>query len=212
MYYGDSRHAVGVGTMKVIGLTGGIGSGKTVLARFLSELGAAVIDADRVGHELLEKSGETRRELVAAFGEGILTPQGEIDRRKLADLVFTDGAALAKLNRIMHPRIYRLVHEQIERYRQQGMVVVVEAPLLVEAGWTAMVDQVWVTVAPEFTVLKRLKGRGGLSEREIRARIRAQARNRVRLKYAQVVINTECSLGELKARAKKLWRELVAVT
>ena len=199
--------------MKVIGLTGGIGSGKTQLARFLSELGAAVIDADRVGHEVLEESREVRRELVAAFGQEILTPEGEIDRKKLADLVFADGAALARLNQIMHPRIYRMVRNRLEEYRRQGTaVVVVEAPLLIEAGWTAMMDQVWVTVTPESTVLKRLKGRGGLSEREIRARIHAQMRDKARLKYAHVVINTGCSLDELKARAGKLWQELAAET
>ena len=199
--------------MKVIGLTGGIGSGKTQLARFLSELGAVVIDADRVGHEALKKGTETWRELVAAFGKEILAPEGEIDRKKLAALVFAGGAALTRLNRIMHPRIYRMVQDRLEEYRQRGTdVVVVEAPLLLEAGWAAMVDQVWVTVAPEFTVLKRLKGRGGLSEREIRARIRAQMRDKARLKYAHVVINTECSLDELKARAGKLWQELAAET
>ena len=201
--------------MKVIGLTGGIGSGKTTLARFLSELGAVVIDADLIGHEVLEKSREARRELVDAFGEEILTPEGEIDRKKLAALVFADGAALTRLNLIMHPRIYRMVKDRLEEHRRQGIaVVVIEAPLLLEAGWISMVeiDRVWVTVAPEFTVLKRLKGRGGLSEREIRARIRAQMRDRDRLKHAHVIINTECSLDELKARAEKLWQELAAET
>ena len=149
--------------MKVIGLTGGIGSGKTTLSRFLSELGAVVIDADLIGHEVLEKSREAWRELVDAFGEEILTPEGEIDRKKLAALVFADGDALTRLNRIMHPRIYRMLKDRLEEYRRQGTaVVVVEAPLLLEAGWISMIDRVWVTVAPEFTVLKRLKGRGGL--------------------------------------------------
>ena len=213
MYYGDNRHALGVTIMKVIGLTGGIGSGKTTLSRFLSELGAVVIDADLIGHEVLEKSREAWRELVDAFGEEILTPEGEIDRKKLAALVFADGDALTRLNRIMHPRIYRMLKDRLEEYRRQGTaVVVVEAPLLLEAGWISMIDRVWVTVAPEFTVLRRLKGRGGLSEREIRARIRAQMRDRDRLKHAHVIINTECSLDELKVRAGKLWQELVAET
>ncbi len=197
--------------MKVIGLTGGIGSGKSTVSQFLAELGAVILDADRVGHEALKPGTEVCREVVAAFGRQILTPGGNIDRAKLGGIVFDNPESLSQLNRIMHPRMYDMVKARLEEYRRQGAgVVVLEAPLLVEAGWTSLVDEVWVTVASEATVLRRLKRRTGLSESESLARIRSQLSLEERIKHADVVINTDCSLDELKARVGELWRELDA--
>ena len=193
--------------MKVIGLTGGIGSGKSTVSQFLAELGAVILDADRVGHEALKPDTEVWREVVAAFGRQILTPNGNIDRAKLGDIVFGKPEALSRLSQIMHPRMYDMVKAQLEEYRRQGVaVVVLEAPLLIEAGWTSLVDEVWVTVASESTVLRRLKERMGLSESESLARIRSQLSSEARKDYADVVINTDCSLDELKARVGELWR------
>jgi len=146
---------------------------------------------------------------VAAFGNQIVTPDGEIDREKLGTIVFSNPEALARLNRIMHPRMRDMVKTRLQEYRRQGeSVVVLEVPLLLEAGWTSLVDEVWVTTAPEATVLKRLKERTGLSENESMARLRSQLSNEERLKHADVVIDTDCSLGELKAKVKELWQEL----
>jgi len=195
--------------MKVIGLTGGIGSGKSTVSRFLKELGAVIIDADKVGHEAFKPDTEAWREVGAAFGRQILTPSGEIDRNKLGEIVFANPEALARLNEIMHPRIYAWVKALIEGYRQMGVeVVVLEAPLLREAGWTSSVDEVWVTVAPESTVLRRLKKKLGLSESESLARIRSQLPSKERIKQADVVIDTDCSLDELKAKVEELWYKL----
>ncbi|HEY82942.1 MAG TPA: dephospho-CoA kinase [Dehalococcoidia bacterium] len=195
--------------MKVIGLTGGIGSGKSTVSRFLAELGAKVINADKIGHKLFQPDTEAWREVVVAFGRGILATDGSIDRKKLGAIVFADPEALAKLNRIMHPRIREAVQAQLERYRSQGVAVaVVEAPLLVEAEWTSLVDEVWVTTASEATILKRLKKRAGLSEPESRARIRSQLASEERIKQADVVIDTDCSLDELKAKVRELWQRL----
>lgn len=195
--------------MKVIGLTGGIGSGKSTVSRFLAELGAVIIDADRVGHEALGTSDEVRRELLATFGWQIMTPKGEVDRKKLGEIVFDDPESLARLNQIMHPRMYNMVKAGLEEYRRRG-VVVLEAPLLIEADWTSLVDEVWVTVADESTVLKRVKEKFGLSERECLARIRCQLPSEERAKHADVVIDTDCSLDELKAKVKELWQRLHA--
>ena len=193
--------------MKVIGLTGGMGSGKSTVSQFLKELGAVIIDADKVGHEAFEPDTEAWREVVAAFGRQILTPNGEIDRNRLGEIVFANPQALARLNKIVHPRIYTRVKAQIEGYRQQGVeVVVLEAPLLLEAGWTSSVDEIWVTIAPESTVLKRLKKKLGLSEPQSLARLRSQLSSEERVKQADVTINTDCSLGELKAKVKELWQ------
>jgi len=193
--------------MKVIGLSGGIGSGKSTVSQFLAELGAVILDADRVGHEALKPDTEVWRELVAAFGQQILTPDGNIDRAKLGDIVFGNPESLSQLNQIMHPRMYGTVKAQLEEYRRQGVdVVVLEAPLLIEAGWTSLVDEIWVTVASEATVLRRLKERMGLSESESLARIHSQLSSDERIGQANVVINTDCSLDELRARVGELWR------
>jgi len=194
--------------MKVIGLTGGIASGKSTVSRFLGELGAVVIDADRIGHEVLRSDSEVKRELVAAFGQQILTPGGSVSRRGLGKLAFGSPEALARLNQIMHPRIAARAKARLERYRRDGVKVVVEAALLLEAGWASLVDEVWVTVAAEATVLKRLKGRAGLSEPESRARLRAQLSVAEMVRQADVVIDTDCRLDELRARVVGLWEEL----
>ena len=192
--------------MKVIGLTGGIGSGKSTVSRFLAELGAVILNADEVGHEAFKPDTEIWRQVVAAFGRQIVTPDGNIDRKKLGKIVFGNPESLSLLNQIMHPRMYDMVKAQLAEYRQQETrVVVLEAPLLLEAGWTPLVDEVWVTTAPESTVLKRLEEQTGLSRAESLARIRSQLSSAERVRHADVVINTDCDLDELKARVKELW-------
>jgi len=197
--------------MKVIGLTGGISSGKSTVSQFLAELGAVIIDADKVGHEVFKPDSEAWREVVAAFGKQIITTNGAIDREKLGEIVFSNSEARARLNQIMHPRMYDSVKTRLDEYRRQGAgIVVLEAPLLLEAGWTSLVDEVWVATASEATVLKRLRERTGLSEKESLARIRSQLPTEKRVKHADVVINTDCGLEELKAKVKELWKELQA--
>jgi len=193
--------------MKVIGLTGGIGSGKSTVSRFLAELGAVILNADEVGHEAFKPDTEIWREVVAAFGRQIVNPDGNIDRKKLGEIVFGNAESLSRLNQIMHPRMYALVKAQLEEYRRQGTrVVVLEAPLLLEAGWTPLVDEVWVTTAPEATVLKRLEERSGMSQAESLTRIHSQLPSAERVRQADVVINTDCDLDELKAKVKELWQ------
>ncbi|HUV56445.1 MAG TPA: dephospho-CoA kinase [Dehalococcoidales bacterium] len=195
--------------MKIIGLTGGIGSGKSTVSHMLAELGATVLDADEIGHAALKPDTEVRHKVVAAFGRQILTAKGNIDRNKLGKIVFDDAESLSRLNRIMHPRMYDMAKAQLEKYREQGVgVVVLEAPLLIEANWTSLVDEVWVTVAPEPIVLKRLQERTGLSTPESLARIHSQMSNEERLKHADLIIDTDCNFDELRARVEKLWRRL----
>ena len=195
--------------MKIIGLTGGISSGKSTVSRFLAELGAVIINADEIGHEAFKPDTELWQAVVSAFGKQIIASDGAIDREKLGAIVFGNPEALARLNRIMHRRMRDMVKTQLEEYQRQGVsVAVLEAPLLLEAGWTSLVDEVWVATAPKATVLKRLKERTGLSESESLARLRSQLPAKERLKHADVVIDTDCSLSELKARVKQLWQEL----
>jgi dephospho-CoA kinase len=195
--------------MKVIGLTGGIGSGKSTVSQFLAELGAVILNADEIGHEAFKPDTEIWRQVVAAFGRQIVTPDGNIDRKKLGNMVFDNAESLSRLNQIMHPWMYDMVKAQLEEYRQQGLrVAVLEAPLLLEAGWTPLVDEVWVTTAPEATVLKRLEERNGMSQAESLTRIRSQLSSAERVRQADVVINTDCDLDELRSRVKKLWQRL----
>jgi len=195
--------------MKVIGLTGGIGSGKSTVSQFLAELGVVILNADEVGHKAFKPDTEIWHKVVAAFGRQIVTPDGNIDRKKLGNIVFGNPESRARLNQIMHPRMYAQVKAQLEEYRRQGTrVVVLEAPLLLEAGWASLVDEVWVTTASEATVLKRLEERSGMSQAESLTRIRSQMASEERVKYADVVINTDCSLDELKSRVKELGQKL----
>ena len=192
--------------MKVIGLTGGIGSGKSTVSRFLAELGAIIVDADRVGHDTFKPGTELWREVVAAFGQQIVTPSGGIDRKKLGEIVFGSAESLSRLNQMMHPRMCDMVKARLEGYQRQGVeVVAIEVPLLIEADWTSLVDEVWVTTTSEATVLKRLQERAGLSKEETLTRIRSQLSSEERIKRADVVINTDCSLDEVKTRVKGLW-------
>ena len=196
---------------KIIGLTGVIGSGKSTVARLLSEFGAVVIDADKLGHEAFQPGTEAWREVIAAFGRQVLSPSGEIDRNKLGDIVFNDTEALGKLNRIMHPRIYEMVSTLIDEYHRQNVaVVVLEVPLLIEANWTSLVDEVWVTIAPRPKILERIRNQRGLNHKETMVRIHSQLPVKEILKHANAVINNERGLEELKNRVNELWAGLVS--
>ena len=198
--------------MLVIGLTGSIGTGKSEAARQLEALGASVISADQVGHEAYTPNTEAWEQVVAAFGDGILQEDGEIDRRKLGAIVFPDAAQLTKLNQIMHPRMARMVADKIEVLRSQGVdVVVVEAALLFEAGWDSLVEEVWVTDSPEQMVIERLKRRNGLSEEEARKRISSQMDRAERLEKSDFVIDNSGDMAGLESAIKELWDRRVAV-
>jgi len=195
--------------MIVIGLTGGIGSGKSTVGAMLKDLGAAFIDADKVGHRLLQEDHDLKWAIVATFGEGILDVNEAIDRRKLARIVFCSAEALSKLNAITHPAISQAVSEEVAQFRSEGFkVAVVEAALLVEAGWTKQADVIWLTVAPPDVVFKRLVEKMGYSEAEATARIACQTSNEERRRYASEVIDTDVPLDELRHRVLKLWQGL----
>ncbi|UCB43925.1 MAG: dephospho-CoA kinase [Dehalococcoidales bacterium] len=195
--------------MKVIGLTGGIGSGKSTVSQVLAELGAMVIDADTVGHQAYQPGTETWKDVVAAFGQEVVAADGSIDRKKLGAIVFGEAGALERLNRIVHPRMYDMMAEQIEEYRRQEVkVVVLDAAILIEANWTPLVDEVWLTVASEPIVVQRARERTGLPEEQIRSRIRSQLSNEERMKHSSVVINNDGSLDQLRTKVMELWEGL----
>ena len=192
--------------MLVIGLTGGIGTGKSEAARQLEKLGALIISADQVGHEAYTVNTEAWEQVVATFGNGILQDDKEIDRRKLGGIVFSDPSQLKKLNQIMHPRMARIVSDKIEAFRGQGVdTVVVEAALLFEAGWDSLVEEVWVTDASEEIIIGRLRERNGLSEEEAKKRINSQMDRMERIGRSDFVINNSGDMAELGTTIKELW-------
>jgi dephospho-CoA kinase len=196
--------------MKVIGLTGGIGSGKSTVAGYLEELGAVIMNLDKVGHDVIKSGSQTFNKIVDKFGEDILDSRGEIDRARLAKIVFKDPEALARLNSIVHTAIDEAINEKIAEYcRQKVKVMVLEAAAMLEAGKARQADEIWVTTAPEATVLHRLRERSGYSEEETKARIHSQLSDEERIRRADVVIDTDGTLEAVKARVEAEWRRLM---
>ncbi|MYD51038.1 MAG: dephospho-CoA kinase [Dehalococcoidia bacterium] len=196
-----------------MGLTGGIGTGKSEVSRLLNELGAEIIEADKVAHEAYEPGTPGWREVVEAFGEGVLDADGRIDRKTLGGIVFGDEEARERLNGIIHPIVRRLLEERIAKLElEETSVAVIEVPLLVEAikqqsRWTRMLDEIWVVTAPEDDVVARVRARSGLDEKAIRARIGSQATERERIEFADAVIDNGGSLEGLRREVTNLWRE-----
>lgn len=193
--------------LKTIGLTGGIGSGKSEVARLLGELGAEVINADLVGHEVYAPHTEGWQAIIDAFGEDILNDQEEVDRRKLGGIVFSDPDKLTLLNSIMWPRIWDKIEERLNNMRQKGTeIAVVEAAILIEGGWAPRVDEVWATESDESDVVERVKIRNNATEEQTKARIAAQMSNQERAEYANVIIRNDSSLNELSQKVSDLWQ------
>lgn len=196
--------------MKIIGLTGGIGSGKSTVARLMAELGAEVVDLDKVGNQALKKGKTAYKKVLNEFGKTILDKDDEIDRSKLGKIVFNDPKALKRLNNIVHPEIDKAVAEKTKDYRRHSIkVLVLEAAAMLEARKAWQVDEIWATITPENEALKRLKKRSGFNEAEARARIHSQMTNQERIKRAGVVINNDGTLNELKAHVKAEWDKLL---
>ncbi len=201
---------------RVIGLTGGIGCGKSLVAGLLGERGAAVIDADTVAHEVYLRGSAGWHAVVAAFGNEVLDADGTISRPRLGRIVFSADAARRTLNGIVHPRVRGLLADRIAGAQRAGAaVVVVEVPLLVEAimadgGWTRIYDEIWVVTAPQRQVIDRVLARGGMDEAHIRAVIEAQASPEQRLRYADVVIDNSAGIDCLRERVAELWGERLA--
>ncbi len=194
---------------KIIGLTGGIGSGKSTVARLLHKFGAAVIDTDKLAHDVYKLGTIAWKEIVDAFGKQVLTPDGGINREVLGGIVFNDKAALNRLNTITHPRIQEKVQQLIKKYRKQhAPVVIIEAPLLIEVGWHRLVDEVWVTTAPKAKVTERLKKQRSLSEKEIASRAQARLSKAQLVKHADVVIRNDGSRKQLKKQVAEQWTRL----
>jgi len=196
--------------MLVIGLTGSIGTGKSVAADYLARLGGSVIDADQVGHEAYTPQSDAWHKVVGAFGDEILEPNKEINRNKLGAIVFSNPDQLARLNQIMHPMMACMVENKIKDLRGEGAeVVVLEAALLFEAGWDSLVQEVWVIDSPEELVIQRLSDRNGFTQQEIRKRISSQMDRSERLSRADCVINNSGDIPQMESAIDDLWNSRV---
>jgi dephospho-CoA kinase len=192
----------------LVGLTGGIASGKSSVSAMLAERGAEIVDADLIARQVVMPGERAWHRILDHFGRDVLAEDGQVDRKKLADLVFADQAKLTVLNEITHPDIFARVAERLEHNRDREVVVVLDAALLIETGLADRVDVVVVVDAgDEEEQVRRLTAKG-FDERDARARIAAQLPAEARLARADLVIRNVGTLEELTARVDEVWREL----
>ncbi|MFF6814627.1 dephospho-CoA kinase [Streptomyces sp. NPDC012403] len=194
--------------MLKVGLTGGIGAGKSEVSRLLVECGAVLIDADRIAREVVEPGTPGLAAVVDAFGPEVLTADGRLDRPKLGSIVFADPERLAVLNSIVHPLVGARSRE-LEGAAAEDAVVVHDVPLLTENGLAPLYDLVIVVDASPETQLDRLVGRRGMTAEDARARMAAQATREQRREIADIVIDNDVPLDELEQRVKDVWAGLV---
>ena len=196
--------------MLLVGLTGGIGSGKSTVARLLEKRGAVVFDADLLAREAVEPGTPGHGAVIDRFGADVLAPGGELDREALASIVFADPAARRDLEQIVHPEVRRLFAEGTGAYRDTDRVVVFSAPLLVESGMHTAFEILVVVSATVATQIERLMRQRGMSEASIRARIEAQAPLEDKAAVADFLVDNEGTLDELESQVERLWTDLSA--
>ena len=199
------------GTIPVLGLIGEIGAGKSRAAERLARLGAAVIDADAVGHAVLRRRA-VRDELAARFGAGILDPSGPIDRRALGAIVFADPEARRDLEAIVHPRMRRLFERAIDRAARRGeaKAVVLDAAILLEAGWDVLCDRIIFVAAPRDQRLARLAEQRGWTETVLQARERAQWPSDRKRARADAIVANDAGIDRLAEQIAQLWPRLLS--
>jgi dephospho-CoA kinase len=193
--------------MLLVGLTGGIASGKSTVSAMLAERGAEVIDADHIARQVVMPGTHAWYKIRDHFGPGVLFPDGAIDRQALADIVFSDPAKLTVLNEITHPEIFARIADRLEALHDQDVVVILDAALLIEAGFADGADVVVVTHSPREIQVERLAAKG-MGARDAEARITAQLPPEKRLARADIVIDNMGSLEDLTRRVDEVWEEL----
>ena len=190
----------------LIGLTGNIATGKSTVAAMLAQLGATVIDADKVAHQVMRRGGEVHERIVAAFGPDVVGEAGEIDRKRLGHIVFKDPGALRRLEQITHPATGAEVRRRVAR--AETPVVVVEAIKLIEAGWHRTCQALWVTTCPPEQQIERLMRDRSLTREEARQRVTAQPPQSQKIRLADVVIDTSSDVAETRRQAQAAWQAI----
>ena len=196
--------------MLTIGLTGGIGTGKSLVSDFLKNQGAVLVNADLLGHEAYSPGTPGFQQVVNAFGKAIVGVDGHVDRKKLGPIVFSEPEYMDRLNGIMHPLIKDLIVDRLSEIALNGdEIAVVEAAILLEAGWTPLFDEIWVVTASNQEIIARLESRNGLSREEAQQRIDAQMSSEERISYADIVLENNGTIEKLKEKVEELWKERV---
>jgi dephospho-CoA kinase len=196
--------------MLAVGLTGGIGSGKSTVARLLAGRGAVVVDADLLARQVVEPGSAGYQAVLDRFGPAVAGPDGGLDRRALADLVFADPSALADLNAIVHPAVRAAIAGRLAELREGDGVVVLDIPLLVESGRSYGAAAVLVVDCPEDVAVQRLVEQRGMDEADARRRMAAQVPRAERLAAADLVIDNSGSPEQLEAEVERVWTFLVS--
>jgi len=196
--------------MLLVGLTGGIGTGKSTVARMLEKWGAVVFDADVLARQAVAPGTPGFDQVAERFGPNVLAPGGGLDREALASIVFSDPAARRDLEGIVHPEVRRMFAEGCEEYRDSDRVVVFSAPLLVETGMHTAFDRLIVVSAPVATQIERLMRDRGMAERDVQARIAAQLPLEAKAEVADILVDNEGTLEDLERRVERVWRDLDA--
>jgi len=196
--------------MHVIGITGGIGSGKSTVAEVLEEQGATILNADLVGHDVYLPGRPAYDDIVAEFGTAVVADDGTIDRKKLGPIVFADPAKLARLNAITHPRIKEDMRQRLAELARAGThVAALEAALLFDAGWDDLTDEVWVTVVDAETAARRTSERSGIPVEQVLERIqKAQMASDERVRRSNVIIETSGTPHDTRRRTLEAWEKL----
>lgn len=192
--------------MKVLGITGGIGAGKSTVSRLFQDLGADVVDADKIAHEILEPQGATFSDVIAAFGKGIQNEKGEIDRKSLAALVFHDAAALKRLNALTHPCVFAVMRQKIRDAKAD--LICLDVPLLFSAPFPIPYDASLAVVAPLKVRIARVMQRSGLTREQVTDRIDQQITDADMRKMADYVIENDGDLAALFPKVEKIYRRL----
>ncbi len=196
--------------MKLIGLTGGIGSGKSTVSAAFAERGAAVVDADVIVHELQRPGTVVFQEMVERFGEGIVAADGTLDRPAVAAIVFDDDEALAALGLIVHPRVHQEIERRVAEHAQTDRVVILDIPLLAEAGWPGLIGTIVVDLDPEVAV-RRLVEHRGFDEDDARARIAKQAARSDRVAMADFVVDNSGTPEDLSVEIDRAWEWIASL-
>ncbi len=192
-----------------IGLTGGVGCGKSTVSSYLKELGIPIIDGDKLAREAVTPGSDAMKKIRAVFGDGVFTEDGALDRRKVADLVFSDEEKRQQLNAIIHPFIWHRTQEELYKAEVAGAkAVVLDMPLLLEIGWHLRVEAVWVVYVPQEIQIQRVMGRDGFTREQVMDRIGKQMATADKLKYADVVIDNSGTVEETRAQVDEALKAL----
>ncbi len=192
----------------IIGITGGIGSGKSTVTEYISQKGFPIVDADKISKKLMDEE-DTACQVIDAFGNGILDANGNVDRRKLREMVFCDKVLLQRLNSIFHPKIREGIENEIARLKKEGKdIIFLDAPLLIENKIDRMVDEVWIVSCSKETQIERVVKRDGSNRNEVDNIMKRQMPLEKKMKHADLVFQNEDSIKDLREKIEEALQDL----